>query len=267
MRDSGAYCGLGCQSCWSDDRDAGLDTAAVQGQDAARCCRCGGGASAEGPISPRKLGVELWTTRSPRRPVAPNRWLGRRRRFATCRSFAPHIVTRHRPQVTEATRESGTAVTRAATRGSKRPSHCTTSGAVMRPRQVSDRCFHGLTQEPPVALRFVSFIQVVCSDASTAGGLLVSTLLFIESTLIVTQRDEPRPGPLVTNTRITLANGRRVILRPIAPDDKEQLVAAFNRLGPDSRYRRFFQPMREVAGSRVEVRRRPPGAQLWDRAG
>lgn len=85
-----------------------------------------------------------------------------------------------------------------------------------------------LTQEPPVALRFVSFIQVVCNDASPAGGCLVSTLLFIESTVIVTQRDEPRPGPLVTNMRMRRANGRSddlVYLTEVDHHDHEAIVA------------------------------------------
>ncbi|MBK8254746.1 MAG: hypothetical protein IPK82_19060 [Polyangiaceae bacterium] len=38
---------------------------------------------------------------------------------------------------------------------------------------------------------------------------------------------------------ITLKDGSRVTLRPIAPDDKEELLAAFERLSPTSRYLRF----------------------------
>jgi GNAT superfamily N-acetyltransferase len=45
----------------------------------------------------------------------------------------------------------------------------------------------------------------------------------------------------------TLADGARLILRPIAPDDREELAAGFERLSPESRYRRFFGPMKELA--------------------
>lgn len=42
---------------------------------------------------------------------------------------------------------------------------------------------------------------------------------------------------------VTLRDGARVTLRPIRPDDKDRLCEAFERLGEDSRYRRFFSPM------------------------
>lgn len=40
-----------------------------------------------------------------------------------------------------------------------------------------------------------------------------------------------------------LADGTRVIVRPIEPGDGERLRAAFDRLSPESRYRRFFTAM------------------------
>ncbi|MGH2751287.1 MAG: GNAT family N-acetyltransferase [Actinomycetota bacterium] len=39
----------------------------------------------------------------------------------------------------------------------------------------------------------------------------------------------------------TLADGTRVLFRPVRPDDKERLVEGFARLSPESRYRRFFR--------------------------
>jgi nucleotide-binding universal stress UspA family protein len=39
---------------------------------------------------------------------------------------------------------------------------------------------------------------------------------------------------------ITLRDGARVTLRPIAPDDAPQIAASFERLSEESRYRRFF---------------------------
>lgn len=40
--------------------------------------------------------------------------------------------------------------------------------------------------------------------------------------------------------RLTLRDGSRVVLRPIRPEDKQAMVAAFERLSPLSRYRRFL---------------------------
>ncbi|MGA8927580.1 MAG: GNAT family N-acetyltransferase [Solirubrobacterales bacterium] len=48
---------------------------------------------------------------------------------------------------------------------------------------------------------------------------------------------------------MTLRSGERVLIRPIEPKDKDTLVDGFRRLGPESRYRRFFSPMVEL-GSR-----------------
>lgn len=42
---------------------------------------------------------------------------------------------------------------------------------------------------------------------------------------------------------VTLRDGARVTLRPITSDDKDRLREAFERLGEESRYRRFFSPM------------------------
>src|SRR3954453_7881152 len=38
-------------------------------------------------------------------------------------------------------------------------------------------------------------------------------------------------------------DGSRITIRPIEPDDREALAAAFERLSPQSRYRRVFAPM------------------------
>ncbi|HEV3474176.1 MAG TPA: GNAT family N-acetyltransferase [Actinomycetota bacterium] len=47
-------------------------------------------------------------------------------------------------------------------------------------------------------------------------------------------------------TTATLQDGTRARLRPIVPDDKGRLVAAFERLSPESRYRRFMAPIAEL---------------------
>ena len=42
---------------------------------------------------------------------------------------------------------------------------------------------------------------------------------------------------------IELRDGSRITIRPIEPDDRDALAAGFERLSPESRYRRFFGPM------------------------
>jgi RimJ/RimL family protein N-acetyltransferase len=42
---------------------------------------------------------------------------------------------------------------------------------------------------------------------------------------------------------VTLRDGARVRIRPISPDDRDELKAGFERLSPESRYRRFFSPL------------------------
>ena len=46
---------------------------------------------------------------------------------------------------------------------------------------------------------------------------------------------------------LTLRDGARVRVRPIGPGDRDALVAAFERLSPESRYRRFFGPVNELS--------------------
>jgi nucleotide-binding universal stress UspA family protein/RimJ/RimL family protein N-acetyltransferase len=48
-------------------------------------------------------------------------------------------------------------------------------------------------------------------------------------------------------TAVALSDGARVVIRPIAPEDREALVAAFERLSPESRYRRFFAPVARLS--------------------
>lgn len=46
---------------------------------------------------------------------------------------------------------------------------------------------------------------------------------------------------------VTLADGTRLLIRPIVPADSDALAAAFERLSPLSRYRRFFTPMTRLS--------------------
>jgi nucleotide-binding universal stress UspA family protein len=48
-------------------------------------------------------------------------------------------------------------------------------------------------------------------------------------------------------TAVELGDGSPVIIRPIAPEDREALVAAFERLSLESRYRRFFAPVSKLS--------------------
>ena len=48
-------------------------------------------------------------------------------------------------------------------------------------------------------------------------------------------------------TEVVLQDGTRVRLRPIVPEDKGAIRAAFERLSPESRYRRFMSPMDELS--------------------
>jgi RimJ/RimL family protein N-acetyltransferase len=46
--------------------------------------------------------------------------------------------------------------------------------------------------------------------------------------------------------RVTLRDRSRMVVRPIRPDDKGAIVAGFERLSPESRYRRFFEPVQRL---------------------
>jgi nucleotide-binding universal stress UspA family protein/GNAT superfamily N-acetyltransferase len=46
---------------------------------------------------------------------------------------------------------------------------------------------------------------------------------------------------------VKLRDGSRIDIRPIGPDDREILAEGFERLSPESRYRRFFGPMPELS--------------------
>lgn len=58
----------------------------------------------------------------------------------------------------------------------------------------------------------------------------------------------PDPGFQVTDTSsITVRDGRVAKLRALATDDRDLIVAAFDRLSEESRYRRFFAPLHELS--------------------
>jgi RimJ/RimL family protein N-acetyltransferase len=49
--------------------------------------------------------------------------------------------------------------------------------------------------------------------------------------------------------RITLKSGRTVFIRPISPEDGPRLRAAYDRLSPESKYRRFLAPKPHLSTS------------------
>ena len=51
---------------------------------------------------------------------------------------------------------------------------------------------------------------------------------------------------------VTLRDGARVTLRPIAPEDKPLIAASFERLGEESRYRRFFTSKKELSAAELD---------------
>jgi GNAT superfamily N-acetyltransferase len=57
-------------------------------------------------------------------------------------------------------------------------------------------------------------------------------------------------GAMERNLR--LADGTELLVRPIRPDDKAALAAAFERLGPESRYTRFLAPMGSLSESQLK---------------
>jgi GNAT superfamily N-acetyltransferase len=50
-----------------------------------------------------------------------------------------------------------------------------------------------------------------------------------------------------------LRDGARVLVRPIAPDDRAALAAGFARLSPESRFRRFLSPKKQLTEDDLDV--------------
>ena len=51
--------------------------------------------------------------------------------------------------------------------------------------------------------------------------------------------------------RATLRDGTRILIRPVRADDREALRESFERLSPESRYRRFLAPMAHLSESQL----------------
>jgi GNAT superfamily N-acetyltransferase len=52
--------------------------------------------------------------------------------------------------------------------------------------------------------------------------------------------------------RVRLRDGTEVAVRPVTPEDREAIRASFQRMGPDSRYKRFLSPVAELSESQLD---------------
>lgn len=60
------------------------------------------------------------------------------------------------------------------------------------------------------------------------------------------------PYPRELEEMVTLANGRRVLLRPICPEDADLEREFVSRLSPQTLYRRFMMPVKELSDAMIE---------------
>ncbi|HET9770311.1 MAG TPA: GNAT family N-acetyltransferase [Acidimicrobiia bacterium] len=58
--------------------------------------------------------------------------------------------------------------------------------------------------------------------------------------------------PAVRSSELTLRDGTRALLRPVGPADRELIAEGFERLSPESRYRRFFAPLKALPGNLLD---------------
>jgi GNAT superfamily N-acetyltransferase len=56
----------------------------------------------------------------------------------------------------------------------------------------------------------------------------------------------------MSGENVTTRDGRRILMRPLRHDDRARLQAAFDRLSPDSRYRRFLSPMPRLSAAQLD---------------
>lgn len=57
---------------------------------------------------------------------------------------------------------------------------------------------------------------------------------------------------MTATTSACLTDGRVALLRPLDSSDRERIVAAFDRLSEESRYRRFFAPLHQLSDRSLE---------------
>jgi RimJ/RimL family protein N-acetyltransferase len=54
-------------------------------------------------------------------------------------------------------------------------------------------------------------------------------------------------GQPLDSKHVVVADGLELLLRPLRPNDKRRLQQAFERLSPETRYRRFFAPLENLS--------------------
>ena len=57
---------------------------------------------------------------------------------------------------------------------------------------------------------------------------------------------------MTATTPASLRDGREALLRPLHASDRGRIIAAFDRLSEESRYRRFFAPLNELSDRSLE---------------
>jgi GNAT superfamily N-acetyltransferase len=68
----------------------------------------------------------------------------------------------------------------------------------------------------------------------------------------LTSHAEPEaPTPSPAGERVSLADGARILIRPIQPSDAQELKTGFEHLGAVSRYRRFLTPIDHLSDRQV----------------
>jgi GNAT superfamily N-acetyltransferase len=53
----------------------------------------------------------------------------------------------------------------------------------------------------------------------------------------------------VAEVEAKVGDGTRIVIRPVEPGDKDAIAAGFERLSPESRYRRFFAPLTHLTAA------------------
>ena len=56
-------------------------------------------------------------------------------------------------------------------------------------------------------------------------------------------------GGVAGEAQVAVKDGSRIVVRPVRPADRDAIVAGFERLSPESRYRRFFSPLERLSAA------------------
>ena len=83
-----------------------------------------------------------------------------------------------------------------------------------------------------------------------AGGLIASRSLAVPV-------NTAAPITEFNPADLQLRDGRRIVLRTVRPQDKDELQAAFKRLSVESRYSRFMSALRELTPQMLEQATHP----------